>query len=63
MDPKANLERQRELAQTIVDAPEVPDAELSEEAERIIAAADELAGLVQALDQWRRNGGFDPYGG
>jgi hypothetical protein len=63
MDPNANLERQRELAQTILDAPEVPDAELSQEASQIIAAADELAGLVQALDEWRRNGGFDPYGG
>ena len=51
MDPNANLAEQIELAQMIVDG-SVHDHR---------DAADRLAELVLALDEWRRKGGFDPY--
>lgn len=51
MNPDENLKRQLLLAQTIQDAPGedgAPDA------------ANELAELVIALDEWIKNGGFLP---
>lgn len=55
MDPNANLKRQRELAAEIIDGYGNRDAS------DIADLAAELAELVQALDEWRQNGGFDPY--
>lgn len=52
MDPNANLKRQRELAAEIIDGYGNRD---------IADLAAELAELVQALDEWRLKGGFDPY--
>lgn len=61
MDPKANLEEQRKLAAEILatvdnEAPidHLGTIALAEKGER-------LAELVQALDDWRKRGGFDPY--
>jgi hypothetical protein len=62
MDPKANLERQRQIAAGIIALSEHGD-DPTEVHDDIRPLAIELAELVQALDQWRRNGGFDPYGG
>lgn len=53
MDPKANLKRQREIAAEIVDC-DLPD-------EAVANLGAELAELVQALDEWRLKGGYDPY--
>lgn len=50
LDPDANLKEQRELAKKILDR---DDGNYE-------AAA--LAELVLALDEWRKAGGFDPYG-
>jgi hypothetical protein len=65
MDPHANVREQRELAAKIValiDEGTRDDGTLVDEAAQEIAElADRLAELVQALDEWRRNGGFDPY--
>lgn len=55
MDPNANLKRQRELAAEIIDGYGNRDAS------DIADLAAELAELVQALDEWRLRGGFDPY--
>jgi hypothetical protein len=62
MDPKANLERQRQIAAEIIALSEHRD-DPTEVHDDIRPLAIELAELVQPLDQWRRNGGFDPYGG
>lgn len=53
MDPLANLNMQRELAQEIIDGQDAG------EAHEDVAVA--LAEHVLALDEWRRSGGFDPY--
>lgn len=55
MDPVANLLEQRSLAQSI--------AEQADENAYDISSVDviRLVELVQALDEWRRSGGFDPY--
>lgn len=53
MDPIANIARQRALADSILDGDDYVDT----------GEACELAELVQALDEWRRKGGFDPYAG
>ena len=53
MDPLANIERQRELAVDLI----APTWDVDE----LAAKASELAELVQALDEWRLKGGFDPY--
>jgi hypothetical protein len=61
LDPQANIERQRELAEQILELIEAnadPSTKLPETVEDLAA---ELVGLVQALDEWRRGGGFDPY--
>lgn len=63
MDPVANIERQREIVARLLEVKETPAA-----GRMVALAADcctlawELAELVQALDEWRVNGGFDPYG-
>jgi hypothetical protein len=62
MDPNANLQRQREIAAEI-NALEAPLAAHGDQLVHIARLGAELAELVQALDEWRRNGGFDPYGG
>ena len=51
MDPIANLIEQRDLAARLLDSNYPHDA----------AVAIRLAELVQALDEWRRKGGADPY--
>jgi hypothetical protein len=73
MDPLANLNEQRVLAARIVglidSRPSADDtgdlAGLDEHTadlnEQIADAANELAELVLALDDWRTRGGFDPY--
>lgn len=59
MDPKANIKEQRELAAKIIAAWDA----LTDDDDSVIARdALRLAELVQALDEWRRKGGFDPYG-
>ena len=55
MDPKTNLREQLQLARTIQhqwDHNKMPD----------IDDCARLCELVIALDEWRRKGGFDPYG-
>jgi hypothetical protein len=49
MDPEANLKEQLDIALRI------------EKGEVDLAGAMRLAELVLALDEWRLNGGFDPY--
>lgn len=65
MDPHANLTEQREIAEAIIgtrddydrrDELTLSDEDLREQADR----AERLAELVQALDEWRSKGGFDP---
>jgi hypothetical protein len=57
MDPIANLEEQRRLAAEIIASWDgTPNQAYP------IPAAQRLAELVLALDEWRRKGGFDPYG-
>lgn len=56
MDPDANLERQLELAQEIVDARDAEDPD----AEHLGALADALAEHVLALHDWIASGGFLP---
>jgi len=53
MDPIANIKRQRELVREIRE--QIAIGGVFEE------AAGELADLVEALDEWRTSGGFDPY--
>jgi hypothetical protein len=50
MDPIANLLEQRALAHAAVEGNGISKTE-----------ATRLAELVLALDEWRLNGGFDPY--
>lgn len=59
MDPNANIARQRELAAEIAELRDQGSDALR--AELMPSLAMELAELVQALDEWRVNGGFDPY--
>jgi hypothetical protein len=59
MDPNTNLERQRELVKAIRDLCTSP-ASLENFAEQLEALANELADLVEALDQWLVAGGFRP---
>lgn len=55
MDPVANIEEQRELAEAVIGDC-LTDVELD-----FTATAVRLAELVLALDEWRQSGGFDPY--
>lgn len=61
MDPKANIEEQRELAREILDLSEKLASVNENVFGGIVAKADRLAELVQSLDEWRLRGGFDPY--
>lgn len=65
MDPNANITRQRELAAEIkaIEGRQNPTSHdlRDEDWPAIAECAIELAELVQALDEWRRKGGFDPY--
>lgn len=54
MDPKANIEEQRALAEGL-------EAKLNYD-EPSAADTARLCELVLALDEWRRGGGFDAYG-
>lgn len=56
MDPKANLKEQRELSQKIMHDWLAEDGNGIDQDE-----AFRLASLMLALDQWRKNGGHDPY--
>jgi hypothetical protein len=55
MDPNTNIEEQRALAEQIERFP--GDGDVNE----LAALGERLAELVQALDEWRRRGGYDPY--
>jgi hypothetical protein len=55
MDPSANLLEQRELAQQIIRGSD------EDRLDSMLDAAERLAELVIALDEWRLHGGFDPY--
>jgi hypothetical protein len=56
MDPIANLREQRALAAKMSADFDKADGNGIDQDE-----ANRLAELVQALDEWRRGGGFDPY--
>lgn len=55
MDPVANINEQRQLARRIQDATDRSDRPDPDDVDRLVE-------LVLALDEWRRAGGFDPYG-
>lgn len=59
MDPVANLQEQRELAASILD--DVDRLERLDIGHLDTGDVARLAELVQALDEWRTTGGFDPY--
>lgn len=67
MDPHANLKEQLRLSHEIVQMiegypPEQEGIGWEEEVlEPVKDCAEALSGLVVALDEWRRQGGFDPY--
>lgn len=62
MDPHANIERQRALAKEIIDRGNtLASHEDGKPRWAVWDAANELAEQVQALDEWRAKGGFDPY--
>lgn len=59
MDPQANLQEQREIANRLLN-PVEDEAGFRNTRDRIVDA-ERLAELVIALDEWRTGGGFDPY--
>ncbi len=66
VDPHANIEEQTSLARAIV---ELIDDEGDDHGRLSLRVASHLADLggqlaecVLGLDEWRRAGGFDPYG-
>lgn len=63
MDPFANLKEQREIAQQIVAHPRTIATHSDDPADHYdaVRSATRLAELVLALDEWRMDGGFDPY--
>lgn len=64
MDPLANIERQRVIAQRLTMIANAPSPEGQSTATLVVEAAHiafELAELVLGLDEWRSNDGFDPY--
>ena len=65
MDPLANLREQRELAAGVLSSIRAIDEQGADFDERdsLAERAERLAELVQALDEWRLRGGFDPYSG
>lgn len=66
MDPKANIEEQTSLARAIVEQIDAKSDDLGrlggQAAQQVADLAGQLAEYVLALDEWRRSGGFDPYG-
>jgi len=54
MDPIANLKQQIELARKM-------RSDIEQNGYVDINCAERLAELVLELDEWRTNGGFDPY--
>jgi hypothetical protein len=60
MDPKANMKEQLRVAHTIQRYAD-SDASIRSYLEKLAEAADRLAELVIALDEWQRKGGFSPY--
>lgn len=61
MDPEANLEEQRSLSESILEALDVDEDEGEEvDMDAVRDDANRLAELVQALDQWISRGGFLP---
>jgi hypothetical protein len=65
MDPIANIKHQRELVKQILTAGDQRRATVANDEfgnrRTWASAARELAELVQALDEWRLKGRFDPY--
>lgn len=65
MDPIANLQEQRELSAEINaifdDADPIDGSFTLSQMVDLSDKAVRLAELVQALDEWRTKGGFDPY--
>lgn len=65
MDPKANIDEQREIARDVIAF--IDGLSESDDAENalklLIDPSARLAELVLALDEWRTKGGFDPYVG
>ena len=60
MDPQANLEEQRQLSHENLNS-EHKEWEPDNMAQVWENRATRLAELVQAMDEWRKNGGADPY--
>lgn len=58
MDPDANLAQQRELAARIIALIDAGEG-VGIDRDAVVDAAGDLAELVQALDEWRRKGGFE----
>lgn len=64
MDPKANIKEQLQIAKHIISLwDEAPaDGVLDANDQLWMSdAANRLAELVLALDEWQRKGGFSPY--
>lgn len=64
MDPNANLRQQLRVAAKVVELVDHPPEDMTsaEVQEELAHLANELAELVVALHEWRKKGGFDPYG-
>jgi hypothetical protein len=60
MDPVANIKEQRKLARVIQNMAD-SDKPIRSYCAELAQAADRLAELVTALDEWQRRGGFSPY--
>jgi hypothetical protein len=63
MDPIANIRQQLDIAKRInaVMQSEFAWGKPSSQVVGLVTDASALADLVEALDEWRRDGGFDPY--
>lgn len=64
MDPVANIKEQREIAKQILKIWDDCNGDgtlTTEQLEAVADHANRLAELVEALDEWRTKGGFDPY--
>lgn len=61
MDPNANIKEQRETAAAMIALADKEEFGGEDGMTEFTRLAERLAELVQALDEWRTNGGFDPY--